>query len=255
MPGKDLPRNNDDLPLLSVFGTKWLLDGTPIEGGAAITEGYVYNPKHFGYLNYSRENIKSFFEEALKRNDQLCFHAVGDSTLNVVIDVMEKMNVDWKSKRVRIEHGDGLLPAQFENARELGIIVVQNPTHFDKNIISLLRGKMSETGFRFLSLLKAGIPVAIGSDGPFNPFLNIMLAVTDPAFPDEAMSREQAVIAYTLTSAYAEFAEEKKGSLVPGKLADLTVLSQDIFTVPVQQLLNTRSVLTMVDGKIVFKEE
>ena len=255
VPGEDLPRNNDDLPLLSVFGTKWLLDGTPIEGGAAITEGYVYNPKHFGYLNYSRENIKSFFEEALKRNDQLCFHAVGDSTLNVVIDVMEKMNVDWKSKRVRIEHGDGLLPAQFENARELGIIVVQNPTHFDKNIISLLRGKMSETGFRFLSLLKAGIPVAIGSDGPFNPFLNIMLAVTDPAFPDEAMSREQAVIAYTLTSAYAEFAEEKKGSLVPGKLADLTVLSQDIFTVPVQQLLNTRSVLTMVDGKIVFKEE
>jgi predicted amidohydrolase YtcJ len=81
-----------------------------------------------------------------------------------------------------------------------------------------------------------------------------MLAVTDPPFPDEAMSREQAVIAYTLTSAYAEFAEEKKGSLVPGKLADLAVLSQDIFTVPVQQLLKTRSALTIVDGKILFKE-
>ena len=255
VPGKDLPRYNDDLPLLSVFGTKWLLDGTPIEGGAAVTEGYVYNAKHFGYLNYSKEDIKSFFEEALKRNDQLCFHVAGDSTLNTVLDVMDKMNVDWKTKRIRIEHGDGLLPAQFVNAKNLGIIVVQNPTHFDMKSISLLRGNMSKTGFRFLSILKAGIPVAIGSDGPFNPFLNIMLAVTDPAFPDEAMSREQAVIAYTLTSAYAEFAEDKKGSLVPGKLADLAVLSQDIFTVPVQQLLNTRSVLTIVDGKIVFKEE
>jgi predicted amidohydrolase YtcJ len=255
VPGKDLPRKNDDLPLLSVFGTKWLLDGTPIEGGAAVTEGYVYNPKHFGYLNYSRENIKSFFEEALKRNDQLCFHVVGDSTLNTVIDVMEKMNVNWKSKRVRIEHGDGLLPAQFEKAKALGLIVVQNPTHFDKNIASLYAGNMSKTAFRFRSMLHAGIPVAIGSDGAFNPFLNIMLAVTDPAFPDEAMTREEVVIAYTLTSAYAEFAEEKKGSLVPGKLADLTVLSQDIFTVPVQLLLNTRSVLTMVNGKIVFKEK
>ena len=255
VPGKDLPRKNEDLPLLSVFGTKWLLDGTPIEGGAAVTEGYVYNPKHFGYLNYSRENIKSFFEEALKRNDQLCFHVVGDSSLNTVIDIMEKMNVNWKSKRIRIEHGDGLLPAQFEKAKDLGLIVVQNPTHFDKNIASLYAGNMSKTAFRFRSMLHAGIPVAIGSDGAFNPFLNIMLAVTDPAFPDEAMTREEVVIAYTLTSAYAEFAEEEKGSLVPGKLADLTILSQDIFTVPVQQLLNTRSVLTIVDGKIVFKEE
>jgi predicted amidohydrolase YtcJ len=255
IPGIDLPRYNNDLPLLTVFGTKWLLDGTPIEGGAAVTEGYVYNAKHYSYLNYSKEDIKSFFEDALKRNDQLCFHVAGDSTLNTVLDVMDNMNVDWKTKRIRIEHGDGLLPAQFANAKKLGIIVVQNPTHFDMKSISLFRGNMSKTGFRFLSLLKAGIPVALGSDGPFNPYLNIMLAVSDPAFPNEAMSREQAVIAYTLTSAYAEFAEEEKGSLVPGKMADLAVLSQDIFTVPTQQLLNTRSVLTMVDGKIVFREE
>jgi predicted amidohydrolase YtcJ len=254
VPGKDLPRYNRDLPLLSVFGTKWLLDGTPIEGGAAVTEGYIYNPKHVGYLNFSREDIKSFFEDALKRNDQICFHIAGDSTLNTVFEIMGKMNVDWTSKRVRIEHGDGLLPAQFTNAKNLGIVVVQNPAHFDRKSISLFGENMSTTGFRFLSLLKAGIPVAIGSDGPFNPFLNIMLATTDPAFPDEAMTREQAVIAYTLTSAYAEFAEDKKGSLVPGKLADLAVLSQDIFTIPARQLLNTRCILTMVDGKIVFKE-
>ena len=66
IPGKDLPRYNDDLPLLTVFGTKWLLDGTPIEGGAAVTEGYVYNPKHVGYLNFSREDIKVFLRRHLR---------------------------------------------------------------------------------------------------------------------------------------------------------------------------------------------
>jgi predicted amidohydrolase YtcJ len=94
--------------------------------------------------------------------------------------------------------------------------------------------------------------VALGSDGPMNPYLNIMLASTHPNRPSEALSREQAVIAYTLTSAYAEFTEKDKGSLESGKLADLTVLSQDIFSVPPQELPKTESILTMVGGKIVY---
>jgi predicted amidohydrolase YtcJ len=101
-------------------------------------------------------------------------------------------------------------------------------------------------------LLAAGIPVALGSDGPMNPYLNIMLASLHPNRPSEAITREQAVIAYTLTSAYAEFAEKDKGSLEPGKLADLAVLSQDIFTVDASDLPKTESVLTMVGGKIVY---
>ena len=103
-----------------------------------------------------------------------------------------------------------------------------------------------------VSLLAVGIPLALGSDGPLNPFLNIAFACRDPDRPGEALSREQAVIAYTLTSAYAEFAEKEKGSLEPGKLADLAVLSQDIFTVPVEQLPSTVSILTMVGGAIVY---
>ncbi|WP_133557482.1 amidohydrolase family protein [Pedobacter duraquae] len=75
---------------------------------------------------------------------------------------------------------------------------------------------------------------------------------THPLRPSEAISREDAVIAYTLTSAYAEFAEQNKGSLVFGKVADLVVLSQDIFKVPVPQLLQTESLLTIIDGKIVY---
>jgi glycosyltransferase involved in cell wall biosynthesis len=100
--------------------------------------------------------------------------------------------------------------------------------------------------------LGAGIPLALGSDGPMNPYLNIMLAAVDPGRPSQAITREQAVIAYTLTSAYAEFAEKEKGSLEPGKLADLAVLSQDIFTVSPPDLPKTASVLTLVGGKVIY---
>jgi predicted amidohydrolase YtcJ len=103
------------------------------------------------------------------------------------------------------------------------------------------------------SLLQAGIPVALGSDGPLNPYLNIMFACMHPFRPAEALTVEQAVIAYTKTSAYAEM-QDDKGVLAPGQLADLVVLSQDIFTVPLQQLPTTSSMLTMVDGKIIYNK-
>jgi predicted amidohydrolase YtcJ len=132
--------------------------------------------------------------------------------------------------------------------------VVQNPIHLAggdaiPNLGSVLE-KLKAQPLR--SLLAAGIPVAFGSDGPPNPYLNIMFASLDPDRPSEAITREQAVIAYTLTSAYAEFAEKDKGTLQAGKLADLAVLSQDIFTVDASDLPKTESVLTMVGGKIVY---
>src|SRR5260370_24903118 len=103
-----------------------------------------------------------------------------------------------------------------------------------------------------LALLDAGIPLALGSDGQNNPYLNIMLASIYPGKPREAITREQAVIAYTLTAAYAEFAEKDKGSLEPGKFADLAVLSQDIFRVPRPSLPTTESVLPLVGGRVVL---
>ena len=131
--------------------------------------------------------------------------------------------------------------------KELGIIVVQNPSHFAHNM-KLARAQPLK------SFLVAGIPLALGSDGGgrINPYVDIMFASTHPDRPSEAITREQAVVAYTLTSAYAEFAEKDKGSLEPGKLADLAVLSQDIFSVPTAELPNTQSLLTMVGGKAVY---
>ena len=105
----------------------------------------------------------------------------------------------------------------------------------------------------FKSLLAAGIPLALGSDGPTNPYLDIFFATNPGNRPSEAITREQAVIAYTATSAYSEFQEKEKGTIEPGKLADIAVLSQDIFTVPTPELPKTVSVLTMVGGKVVYK--
>jgi predicted amidohydrolase YtcJ len=118
----------------------------------------------------------------------------------------------------------------------------------------VMRSVRAEKSQPMQSLLAAGIPLVLSSDedGPSNPFLEIMLAIKHPNHPSEAISRAQAVIAYTLTAAYAEFAEEEKGSLAPGKLADLSVLSQDIFRVPSDDLPKTVSVMTMVGGKVIY---
>jgi predicted amidohydrolase YtcJ len=135
--------------------------------------------------------------------------------------------------------------------KQLGIVVVQNPSHLDDGLM-LGGDNVFAQAQPLRTLVAAGIPVALGSDGPTNPYLNIMFAVTHRDRHSEAMTREQALIAYTLTSAYAEFAEREKGSLEPGKLADFAVLSQDIFTVPLSQLPKTESVLTFVGGEVVF---
>jgi predicted amidohydrolase YtcJ len=94
--------------------------------------------------------------------------------------------------------------------------------------------------------------MAIGSDGPFNPFLNIHFAVLHPDNPPEALGLDAALIAYTHGSAFAEHADDEKGRLAPGMLADLAVLSQDIFAVPVTAIPATRSVLTVVGGTMVY---
>ena len=146
------------------------------------------------------------------------------------------------------------MPDLVPRVRELGIIVVQNPTHLALGDLIVRRygSERADQLQPLRSLLDAGIPLALGSDGPANPYLNIMLATIYPRKPREAITREQAVVAYTLTSAYAESAEKDKGSLEPGKLADLAVLSQDIFKAPADDLPKTESVLTMVGGKIVY---
>jgi predicted amidohydrolase YtcJ len=136
---------------------------------------------------------------------------------------------------------------------ELGIVVVQNPTKFEVPLFVERFGARLDRLQLMRTLLAAGIPLAIGTDGPPNPFVNIRLAVTHPLNPNEALTREEAVIAYTAGSAYAEKAEKEKGRLATGMLADLAVLSQDIFTIPIDAIPMTTSLLTIVGGRIVHR--
>jgi hypothetical protein len=236
---------------ITVGGTKWILDGTPLERGAAMRQPYHDAPEQRGRLNFPAEEVAAMLRESIAADEQLLVHAVGDHALGVLLSAMESMpEVDWPRRRVRVEHGDGLFPDLAERAARLGVVVVQNPTHFAPPVVVQRMG--TDRGFQPLrSLLDAGIPLALGSDGPPNPWLDVMLATLHPASPSEAVTVEQAIVAYTRGAAFAELQEEEKGTLVAGKLADLAVLSQDVFMVPADALPGTRSVLTLLGGKIV----
>jgi predicted amidohydrolase YtcJ len=237
---------------VSVGGIKWVLDGTPIERGAALRRPYKDRPDWRGRLNFPESEIAAMVEESLEYKQQLLAHCAGDRASEALLDALEKVGgkVDWKTKRVRIEHGDGVIADLIPRAAKLGVIVVQNPTHFSEP--ELARTRMGAEVSPMRSLLEAGVVLALGSDGPMNPYLNIMFATTHPSNPREAITREQAVRAYTQGSAFAEFSEGEKGTIAKGKLADLVVLSQDIFAAPVAELPKTMSLLTVVGGKIVF---
>lgn len=241
------------VPLSTIAGVKWVLDGTPVERLALMREPYADKPGWYGRANFSQDTLREMLRDALRRKQQPMLHAVGDSTIALLFSAMRSVAPDstWRRIRPRIEHGDNLMPDQFAAAKALGIVVVQNPTHlsivFRGNRWSDSRAAKSEV---LRGILEAGIPLAIGSDGPMNVGLNLMFATLNPANPAHALTREQAVIAYTRTAAYAQHAERQKGTLAPGMLADLAVLSQDIFTVAPQALPGTTSVLTMVGGRV-----
>jgi predicted amidohydrolase YtcJ len=243
-------------PLVSVSGTKWYLDGVPLEftldsRGShrdASAQGFDANVRELPPL-FDAKELQAMLREARRFNDPLLLHVAGYPATAAMLTAMEETGGAqvWARRRVRFEHGDGIFPDLIPRVKALGVVVVQNPTHF-----VTLGDDVVKISQPVKSLVDAGVALALGSDGPLNPYLNIMLAVTHPRQPSEGLTREQAVIAHTRGSAYAEFAEADKGSLEPGKLADLAVLSQDIFTVPLAELPATRALLTIVDGKVVY---
>ena len=249
-------------PLVTASGIKWVTDGTPIERMAFVTEAYQDRPGFFGHFNFSYDPLLDMVGAGFQgpaAENQLLFHAVGDGAVSRVLDALEETGGDhaWRKRRPRIEHGDLLLDGDIERVQALGAVIVQNATHLALTPVFAQRfssGVLSNME-PLRSLLDAGIPLALGTDGigaRLSPFVDIFLAAIHPTRPDEALSVEQAVTAYTRGSAFAEHTEKDKGSIAPGKLADLAVLSQDIFHAPLPAVPGTYSMLTIVDGAVVW---
>jgi predicted amidohydrolase YtcJ len=241
---------------VSVSGTKWILDGTPIERLAFLREPYTDHQDSRRQLNFRPEQLAGYLQKAIVAGDQPMFHAVGDAAIDTVLDGLERSGGrKWVRLRPRIENGDMLEPFHFERARRFGVIVVQNPSHF--MLAPTMKARLGDRAGRasmMKSMIAAKVPVALGSDGPLNPYLNVMFATMIASNPSEAMTREQASGAYTLGSARAEFSETQKGTIALGMLADLAMLSQDTFTVPTKALPATTSVLTLVGGRVAFEK-
>ncbi len=254
-------------PLVRIAGSKWMLDATPIERDAHLREAYQGSPGNKGRPNYTPEEVRQILRGALKERRQLALHVSGDGEMARLFGLMEEVApaATWRHQRVRIEHGDGLTPDLLPMAKRLGVILVENPLHVapsrDETGGEMMVTRLGEKRARDFQLLKSvvtsGVPLALGSDAGgevANPFLNIMLAVRYDRNPAEALTREQALIAYTSGAAYAEQAEKRKGAIAVGKAADLAVLSQDILTAPLERLPATRSLLTLVDGRAVHED-
>ena len=247
---------------VSVNGQKWVLDGSPIERSAALRAPYTDAPNTSGQLDYPETEIRGILEDALRQNQPLLLHAVGDRTIEAILNQMEATGGAkvWSKRRLRIEHGDGLAGNLLARAKALGVIVAENPLHFSNGLLTLQRfgQQRASEWMPFRTLLDTGIPLVIASDGGYgspglSPFLNIQLASTYPARPSEAISRQQAVIALTRTAAYSEFVDDRLGTLEVGKLADLAVLSQNIFEVTADELPKTESLMTIIGGKIAYR--
>lgn len=254
--------------LTRLGGSKWILDGSPLDRGAYLLEDYADQPGWRGRCDFTEVQLGEILGGALASSHQVALHTVGDGTAEMVLRVMEKLAPasQWREVRVRMEHGDGVYGDRIARTANLGIVIVQNPVHLGRFLVDggqtyqeARWGARAAQFQQLKSLLAAGVRLGFGSDssnaGPdANPFLNIRIASSDPLHPDEAITREEALIAYTAGSAYAERQEEIKGKIKPGLVADWAVLSQDILTAPLETLPATTSLLTVVGGSVVYAD-
>ncbi len=208
--------------------------------------------------------------DADKNKLQICIHAIGDRANSWVLDLVEdieKTNPQW-DRRFRIEHAQHLKKEDIERFARLNVIASVQPYHcIDDGVWAEKRiGKERlSTTYPFKSLLDAGVKLCFGTDwtvAPLNPLLGIYAAVTrrtlddknpDGWIPEQKISVEDAIKCYTINSAYASFEENIKGSIEVGKLADLVVLSEDILTIDPVKIKDTKVLLTIFNGEVVYE--
>ncbi|WP_426751756.1 amidohydrolase [Myxococcus sp. Y35] len=238
---------------------KVFLDGGPVDCSTHVTVPYVApetcpaaSAPWLGLEDITDAQLDGVLADVLSRGGHLLVHALGNGAVEQLLGRLEAHpSVDW-SNRVTLEHGDMVTPAQVARVAALGIPVVQNPTHIPALLpLFPLRYEASlyAEAQPLRSLVTAGIPLAFGSDtfgSPTSPWVDVMLAVAHPGRPSEGITVAEAVTAYTRTAARVRGIPG--GYLAAGQPATFAVLSQDVFTAPLEALPLTSSVLTVVDG-------
>ncbi len=255
---------------LTVRSIKLFSDGALGSRGAALLAPYSDSPGNSGLLTMTTDAISAVTQKALCEGYQVCTHAIGDRANRVVLDGYEAAlkAVPVKDHRLRVEHAQVLAPEDIPRFGKLGIIASMQPTHCTSDMYwagDRLGAERVKGAYVWRSLLKTGAKIASGSDFPIesnNPLWGIYAAVTRQDhkgwpeggwFPQQRMTREEALRSFTVDAAYAAFEEKLKGSLAPGRLADMTVLSKDIMSVPAAEILDTHVEMTIIGGKTVYK--
>lgn len=272
-----------DHPVVTVRGCKLYMDGAMGSRGAWLLAPYadrLTGPEGEPYVGLAVSDpafVEAVATLALQRGFQVCTHAIGDRGNREVLDAYERAGASLGSSytqrldsaRFRVEHAQLLSPADIPRFAKLGVIASMQPTHCTSDmrwVDDRVGPERSKGAYAWQSLLNSGARLAGGSDFPVeshNPFLGIYAAITrqnlegQPSggwHPDERMTREEALRSMTIDAAYASFHESTRGSLSPGKFADLIVIDRDIMTCPASDIPTTRVLMTMVGGEWTFKD-
>jgi hypothetical protein len=245
------------------------VDGALGSYGAWLLSAYSDKPGFVGQNTTDMYEVKAIADIAMKNDMQFCVHAIGDKANRVVIDIYDGVmtqNADKKDLRWRIEHAQHLDTADIPRFKTLGIIASMQGIHctsdapFVAKRLGVERAKKGAYAWR--SLLNEGVVIANGTDAPvedLDPIKSFYASVTRKRednglefFVEQKMNRVEAIYSYTLGNAFAAFEEKIKGSITPGKYADLVILTEDLVKCSDDDILNAKVITTMVDGKIKY---
>ena len=256
-----------------------VLDGSLGGHTASLSEAYADDPQNSGLPRYDAEKLNAMTKELVFSGFQIGFHAIGDKGIQMALDAFagaEKMAKDANVKaanggtdyRLRIEHSQVATPAEIAEYKQLKVIASMQPSHLINDMRwtqDRLGPKRSANAHAWAAFLNKGVPLAFGTDypvEPVTPFRGLYSAITRKSedgkqefFPEQRLTMDQAIAAYTTGSAFAEFEEKEKGKLVPGLLADFIVLDRDITAVSPEKLLQTKVLRTVVNGKTVYEAQ
>jgi len=242
---------------------KGFMDGSLGSRTAALLSPYADDPANSGLARYEQTRLNAMTKERAAAGFQIGFHAIGDRGVEMALDALSNSG---PAMRNRIEHSQVVEPEDIQRYKSLGIVASMQPSHLltDMNWAGARLGpRRARFAYAWKAFLDAGVPLAFGTDypvEPITPFRGVYAGVTraneagdKSYFTQDKLRIGEVLFAYTQGSAYAEFSDLYKGRLAPGYVADFVVLDRDLTAIPASEILKTRVLRTVVDGKTVYE--